>query len=379
MHQMFTIKSLFFRKIILVCSVILGLHADGFTQVLRPGFDKDEFAEILAINARFSESPQIAKFVPMPTRSQLFYKSEETGLVNHWQLWIMDKRVAVICTRGSTGEGESWLANLFAAQIPAKGVLKIEKDFEFNYTLSTHPRAAVHAGYVFSSAFLLKDVLPKIDSCYQAGIRDFILSGHSQGGGITYIMSAYLIQLQKAGKLPADIRIKVYTSASPKPGNLYFAYDYENMFVDGWSQHVVNTEDWVPQSPFTVQTVNDLPAVNPIPALRATLKKQSFFKRLFFNSLYRKITGPSQKAVDRYQKYLGRFTGKQIKKYYPDFIIPDFAGSNEYVRTGPQVVLYPDSTYFTNFDYSKDKTKIMLHHSTVAYYYLLKHNYGIVP
>ncbi|SKB64300.1 Lipase (class 3) [Sphingobacterium nematocida] len=374
---MIKFTSLAFIKTILVCFFALLLHRSGVAQVLRPGFDKAEFAEILSINARFSESPQIAKFVPVPTRSHLLYKSEEIGLVNHWQLWLMDEKVAVICTRGSTREGESWLANLFAAQIPAKGVLKIEKDFEFSYTLAEHPEAAVHAGYVFSSAFLLRDILPKIDSCYQAGIRDYVLSGHSQGGGITYIMSAYLLQLQKTGRLPADMRIKVYTSASPKPGNLYFAYDYEHAFGDGWSQHVVNTEDWVPQSPFTVQTIADLPDVNPVPALEATLKKQSFFKRMFFNSLYKKITRPSQKAVDRYQKYLGQFTGKQIKKYYPDFVIPEFAHSNEYVRTGRQVVLYPDSGYFDKFDYSKDKTQIMLHHSTVAYYYLLKSVPGV--
>ena len=364
------------KKICLYFFLALGLPIGGYAQVLQPGFDKAEFTEILAINARFSESPEMARYIPNPEHSRLLYKSGEVGLVNHWQLWLMDERVAVICTRGSTREGESWLANLFAAQIPAKGVLHIEKDFEFDYTLAEHPRAAVHAGYVFSSAFLLRDVLPKIDSCYRSGIRDFVLSGHSQGGGITYIMSAYLLQLQKAGKLPADMRIKVYTSASPKPGNLYFAYDYEHSVGEGWSQHVVNTEDWVPQSPFTVQTISDLPDVNPVPALRATLKKQSFFKRLFFNSLYKKMTNPSQKAVDRYQKYLGKFTGKQIKKYYPDFVIPDFVNSNEYVRTGKQVVLYPDSSYFEQFDYSRDKTKIMLHHSTVAYYYLLKHNYG---
>ncbi|MBL1411168.1 lipase family protein [Sphingobacterium faecale] len=363
------------KRSILGFSFVFFFFLSASSQVLQRGFDPDEFAEILAVNSRFSESPQMAQYIPPPARSRLLYKSGEFGLVNHWQLWLMDERVAVICTRGSTREGESWLANLFAAQIPAKGVLHIEKDFEFDYSLAEHPRAAVHAGYVFSSAFLLRDVLPKMDSCYQAGVRDFILSGHSQGGGITYIMSAYLLQMQKAGKLPADMRIKVYTSASPKPGNLYFAYDYEHSVGEGWSQHVVNTEDWVPQSPFTVQTIADLPDVNPVPALRVTLKKQNFFKRLFFNSLYKKMTNPSQKAVDRYQKYLGKFTGKQIKKYYPDFVIPDFVNSNEYVRTGKQVVLYPDSGYFEKFDYSKDKTKIMLHHSTVAYYYLLKQTY----
>lgn len=365
-----------FKKAFLGCLLLVGLQLFGTAQVLQGGFDKAEFGEILSINSRFSERPSIAQLIPAPTRSRLLYKSENIGLVNHWQLWLMDEKVAVICTRGSTSEGESWLANLFAAQIPAKGVLKIAKDFEFNYHLADHPRAAVHAGYVFSSAFLLRDILPKIDSCYQRGIRDFILSGHSQGGGITYIMSAYLLQLQKSGELPSDIQIKVYTSASPKPGNLYFAYDYEHMLDDGWSQHVVSSEDWVPQSPFTVQTIEDLPTVNPVPALRATLKKQPFFKRLFFNSLYKKVTGPSQKAVDRYQKYLGKFTGKQIRKYYPDFVIPAFAPSNEYVRTGRQVVLQPDSGYFEKFDYAKDKTKIMLHHSTVAYYYLLQHTYG---
>jgi len=220
-----------------------------YAQGLQPGYDKEEFAEMLRINAQFSEAPRMRSLIPQPERSRLLYKSKEIGLVNQWQLWQMGDSVAVIGIRGSTSEGQSWLANLFAAQIPAEGNLQIDKDFNFSYKLANHKKASVHAGYVFSAAFLLLDILPKIDSCYKAGLKQFIITGHSQGGGISYILSAYLKQQQRMGTLPADIRFKTYTSASPKPGNLYFAYDYEQLMADGWSYHVVNTEDWVPQTP----------------------------------------------------------------------------------------------------------------------------------
>lgn len=343
----------------------------SIAQSLKPGFDKYEFEEMIRINATFSESEKNKALIPKPVHAKLIYKSPELGLDNKWELWVKDNKVAVIGIRASTADAESWLANLFAVQIPAQGILQITEDYNFSYKLAENPKAAIHAGYVFSSAFLVRDILPKIDSLYTAGIRDIIITGHSQGGGIAYLLGANLLWRQKDGLLPADIQFKIYTSASPKPGNLYFAYDYERITQEGWSYHVVNTEDWVPQTPFTVQTISDLPTVSPIPFIQQNIAKQSFFKRLFFKSLYRKLTKPSDKAVATYQKYLGEYIGKRIEKKYVDFKIPKFSLSNDYVRVGRQIILYPDSLYFKQYDAAQNPKNFMLHHSSNAYYFLI--------
>ncbi|MCI0919812.1 lipase family protein [Sphingobacterium rhinopitheci] len=362
----------FFRFTVLFIFFFTTVIANG--QYLSAGFDKKELEELVSINTTYSESKANKDLMPKPKYSKLVYQSPVLGLDNKWELWIKDQHIAIIGIRGSIMSTDSWLANLFAVQIPAKGQLTIAEDFVFNYKLAESPKAAVHAGYVFSTAFLVRDILPKIDSLYKIGIKDIIVTGHSQGGGLSYILAANLLWQQKDGLLPQDIRFKIYTTASPKPGNLYFAYDYDRVALDGWSYHVVNTEDWVPQTPFTVQTVDDLPTVNPVSFIQESIKKQSLFKRIFFKSIYNKIIKPPFKVVDVYQQFLGDYIGNKIKLDYPSFQLPPFSPSSEYVRVGRQILLYPDTGYNTKYNAAENPKNFMLHHTNNAYYYLLLHN-----
>lgn len=340
-------------------------------QELQPGFDTKEYTELLKLITASSESAAKAKTIPAP-ESKLQYRSKEMGLANLWELWMKDQHTAVLCTRGTTGESKSWFANLYAAMVPAQGELHIANDFTFSYQLTSDPKAAVHVGYLISTAFLSRDMLPKIDSCYKADIRDMIITGHSQGGGISYLLTAYFHSLQKEGRLPKDIRFKTYCSAPPKPGNLEFAYAYEKMTQGGWAFHVSNTEDWVPQVPFSVQTVGDFPAVSPVPLVEGIIAKQSFFKRFFGKIMIKKAKKPSEKTVATYQKYLGKGMVKEVKKYLPEFVEPKYAPSNNYVRTGIPIVLYPDANYYEKFK-EGEKLDMMLHHSIPPYYYLINH------
>ncbi len=99
----------------------------------------------------------------------------------------------------------------------------------------------------------------------------------------------------KENKIPNDIRFKTYCSAGPKPGNLYFAYDYENITAGGWAYNVVNSADWVPDVPFTVQTVDDFTAVNPFTNAKTMIKKQKFPKNLVLKHIYNQLSKPSKK------------------------------------------------------------------------------------
>ncbi len=345
-----------------------------FAQVLKPGFDKAEYIETLKINQKAHipvDKWNDLKDFPNPQEFKFVYRSPVVAFDNIWDLWIHNtKAVAVIAVQGSIQTDASFLANLYAAMIPAKGDLQLDKNFKFTYTLSNNPNAAVHVGWFVAMAYLSKSIEHKIDSCYKAGIKDFILTGHSQGAGITFLLNSYLQNLQFENKLPKDIRFKTYCSAGPKPGNLYYAYDYENMTKDGWAYNVVNTADWVPDVPFTVQTVADFTAVNPFRNAKAIIKKQKFPKNLVLRHIYNRMSKPSEKAQRNYQRFLGKMVSRAVKKHIPGFITPQYYKSNYYVRTGNTIVLYPDDDYFKLFSNDPNNPNIWQHHLPKPYLFL---------
>ena len=171
------------------------------------------------------------------------------------------------------------------------------------------------------------------------------------------------------GKLPGDIRFKTYCSAGPKPGNLYFAYEYEAITQGGWAFNVVNAADWVPEVPLTVQTVKDFNNTNPFVNAQSIIKNQGFFKRLVLGHVYRTMTSPSFKAQRRYQKYLGKLSSKTIRGQLKTFIPPSYFPSSDYVRTGAYIVLLPDAEYYRKFPDSKQD--VFVHHFHQPYLYLL--------
>lgn len=355
------------KGLFVFCFLLLALWVETTAQPLRPGFDKAEYLEQLRVTAQFGDSTYIASF-PKPTQFHFVYRSPDVGLQNCWDLWVNDSGVAVISIRGTTQSSVSWLANFYAAMVPAKGELQITDTEKFTYELAENPRAAVHVGWLISTAFMAKDIVSKIDSCYKSGIKNIIISGHSQGGGIAYLLTAYLYNLQKQHQLPADVRFKTYCSAGPKPGNLYFAYAYETMTQNGWSYNVVNEADWVPEVPFSVQTVKDFNNTNPFKNAKALIKQQKFPKNLALRYAYNRLDKPSRRAQRNYQKYLGKMTSKMVKKTIPGFIAPEYFGSNDYVRTGNFIVLKTDEDYYKMFP--DNDRQIFIHHLHPPYYVL---------
>ncbi len=323
-------------------------------QHLQPGFDKREFIELLKIGAYTTARPSYFSKISPPEKFALAYQSPVIGLDNLWQLWTSKDSVGVISIRGTTNTVPSLIANFYAAMVAAKGTLQLEKDFTFNYTLSDDPKAAVHVGYLIAAAYISRDILPKIDSCYKQGIHEFIIAGHSQGGAITYSLTSYLEQMKKENRLAKDIRFKTCASGSPKPGNLFYAYTFEDLTRDGWSYNVVNTVDWVPELPFSVQTVNDFNETNPFRNAKKLVKKQKFPVNLALLHAFNRMDKPSRRAQRNYERWLGKRASIYIKKSLKEFTTPEYYGSNNYVRTGTTIILYPDSTYFQKFPEVRD-------------------------
>lgn len=350
------------------CLIILALFTHkAFTHTLQPGFDKQEYLQTIYMSARIIDSENYYKDIPEPNYTRL-YHSPVMGLDNMWDLWEDTRNVSVISIRGTTEKPESWLANFYAAMVPAKGKIKINETETFNYHLAENSKAAIHVGWLLSTAFLSKDMIPKIKQQYEKGCRNIIITGHSQGGAIAYLITAHFYHLQKTGQLPADIRFKTYCSAGPKPGNLYFAYDYEALTQNGWAYNVVNAADWVPEVPMSIQTLNDFNVVNPFANAKMIIKKQKFPARMVMKSIYRKLDKPTRKAQKNYQKYLGNMASKIVKQNLKGAEKPEFYKSNHYVRTGNIIVLTPDEDYYKVFP--NDQEKFFGHHFHQPYLYL---------
>ena len=351
--------------------IIILSHVIVFSQNLKPGFDKYEYQNLMYISARTGSvnSSDYYKDIPEPKDYKMVYRSESIGLDNLWDLWTNENKSAVISIRGTTEKPESWLANFYAAMVPAKGKIELATDNIFEYELATNPKAAVHIGWLLSVAYLEKEIVPKIKELHEKGTKDFIIMGHSQGGGIAFLMTSHLYNLQKYNKLPTDIRFKTYCSAGPKPGNLYYAYEYEAMTQEGWAYNVVNAADWVPEVPISIQTTDDFNNVNPFMNAKDMINKQKFAAKLALKYAYNQLDKPTRTAQRNYEKYLGNLTSKMIKKNINGFVSPDYYHSNHYVRTGNTITLLPDDDYFKI--YPDDDTKLFPHHFHPQYLYLL--------
>jgi hypothetical protein len=364
------------RKISIASSwfllVMFSLN-DMHAQQLTPGYNREELAEILSVSVRTGSGTRYftdSNYVATPTRFNRTYSSPELGLMNKWELWTDGKTTAVITVRGTVPEPDSWLVNFYAAMVPAKGTIVLPGADTVNYQVADHPRAAVHVGWMISTAYLSRDIRPRLDSLFAKGYRQLMITGHSQGGGISYLLTAFLRQQQKKGELPAQWQMKTYSTAAPKPGNLFFAYDYEAATAGGWAMNVVNAADWVPELPITVQTVADANDVNPFNGVDDMIKKQKIPTRWAARYIYNRIEKPTRKAQKNFEKYLGKMLGKRVEGKLQGLEVPPFVHSSNYVRTGQTVVLQPDAAYYAKYPDS-DK-QIFVHHFHHPYIYLVK-------
>lgn len=346
------------------------LNLPARTQTLKPGFEKREYIEILKLTARQRDTPWKKSPIPAPDHYTLDYRSKTVGMDNRWDLWLRDDRkVGIISVRGTTLNNISWLENFYMAMIPAAGTIRLSASQNFRYHLSDDPKAAVHLGWMIGLGFLAPDIVATIKNRYAGGVHEFIIAGHSQGGAIAYLLTTYLYDLRSKGIIPKDLVFKSYCSAAPKPGNLYFAYTYEQLTAGGWGYTVINPADWVPQTPFSVQTMNEQPAVSPFPGARKKIRAMGFPKNVAIGYVYRRLDGGTRRAERRFRRYLGNLAGKQVRKALPGYEQPRLFPSAAYVRTGNTITLSPDSSYYRRFP--DTSSNVFIHHLMAPYLYLI--------
>jgi len=218
-------------------------------------------------------------------------------------------------------------------------------------------------------AYLQRDILPKIDSLYKHGTKNIIIMGHSQGAAISFLLTSHFHFLQQSGRIPADIQFKTYCSAAPKPGNLRYAYEYESITRNGWSVTVVNAADWVPETPFSIQTLNDFNRTNPFKDAKKGIKTLKFPANVVLTNAFNKMDKVTKKAQRIYEKKLGKMVSRPVVSYIDGYQVPEYYHSNNYVRTGgTMIVLYPDNEYYRKFP--DDPKTIFVHHMFEPYYFL---------
>lgn len=344
----------------------------SFGQNLKPNSNTKEIYNSLQL------ASDIQKTYPKDSLYQLtdyknIYRSPEMGLTNQWGLYHNDKNdVYEIAIRGSVNKGVSWLANYYAAMIPSTGEIQLDAKTKVNYNLSADDRATVHAGWTIASLYLMQDIQPKVDSLIKLNKKEFIISGHSQGAAIAYLITANLLNQQLTGKLPKDIVFKTYAIAPPKPGNLYFSYQYEKL-TGAWSYSVINTQDWVPELPPTSQTFKDFNPISPLSEkeVKKALSKVPWPKRIFAKNIFNSLKNPPEKSVKKYNKYLGSFVFNFIQKQLPELKEPTYSQNSNYSRCSNPVIL--DGMLNEEYQRKFDKPdNIMTHHLPPAYLYLLE-------
>jgi len=359
----------FLPAVLVLFFSVTGAYAQ---QRIKPGFDIQEYLDLLSVTAQHIDSTTEEK-PALATHYKRVYRSPVVGLRNRWDLWMRDDQVAVISIRGTTSEAPSWLENFYAAMVPATGSLTLSDSTRFAYQLSADPKAMVHVGWLTGLGYMAPTMLTQIRAQYASGIREFIIIGHSQGGALAFMTRSYLHYLIQKGELPKDLRFKTYCSAAPKPGNLFYAYDFDYITRNGWAFTIVNASDWVPETPFSLQTLNDFNPANPFHDVKAKLRKQPLPVRLYLGIVFSKLDRRTRKTQRTFEKYLGQLMSKQVRKTLPQFQPPAYSSGNNYMRAGVPIVLQPDETYRRT--YPDDPNKIFQHHLFLPYYSLAKRIY----
>lgn len=260
------------------------------------------------------------------------HTSEVNALDNVFQIYTKGN-IGVINLRGSTAKKSSWLENFYSSMIPAAGEIWIG-DKKYNYIFSKDPEAHVHAGYALAICYLSEDLVEQISHLNQKGIYNICITGHSQGGALAQMLTAYLQNLP-SGTISSKNQFKTYAFASPMCGNQTFSNEYKQLNGNGYSFNVINPADLVPTFPLSY---ND-----------STLFSMADLKTFLFdreNFDYKgKVTDGMiqlfEKTINNTVTMVGRSVNKQISKEGDTITLPPAVKDINYIPLGEVVEIKP--------------------------------------
>ena len=231
--------------------VFTVLSVTSFAQ-LKPGFETAEVKYTIAMCNSFNFLKQFGTHNDIiPEEFNLVYTSDILSMDNKFEVYE-NGEVGVINYRGSTDKLISWVENCYSAMIPAEGTIKIDS-IAHRYTFAKDPETAVHAGYALTVVLLSDHIIEQVHNLNEKGIRDIVITGHSQGGALATMTRAYLENLEN-DKIISNINFKTYAYAQPMCGNKEFSEEYNRKFSKKHTSYfITNPDDPVPYLPFNYE------------------------------------------------------------------------------------------------------------------------------
>ena len=289
-------------------------------------------------------------------------------LENTWQLWQnASTNEYAIVIQGTQSNFESIVEDLvfplvqFSLSLGGTQVLSLPRAGD------NSKAAGVHAGFLYGSLVMLKDMVVQITDIIPAASTVYI-TGHSMGAGVATITTNLLDQLQLQDLLPNNINWQTIVFAQPKAGNSSFADEMNYYFANsGKFYNFTQNLDWVPKAPLSFETVYDWPEPNPNDEESQALQKylpdlESFLKFLErkAESLVNAINTDIAKSLNNYLKTIPKFLGFQFSGSLE--IIPSLA----FETSGTSITLL--GTPGTN---PQDPNDFMWQHHASNYYQLI--------
>lgn len=266
-----------------------------------------------------------------------------------WSWWQDGQGKIWLCFPGSATSSGSWLLNLYAGMVPAKGQI-VSEGRTFTYQLASHPEARTHAGWTAGLFQFLVSESSFMDSLCRHGHQNWIISGHSQGGALALLTSAYLNQIQNKGASFSSLLWKVYTSGAPKPGNLWFSRDFlAKTPANKVFSMAINT-DWVPLMPAGIQQVSSFQKGSPVRRWKLLVRQLPKWKqRLALRYVVKRMTRPLERTSARYFHWLAKTPKKSLAPKWEDWAMPEPIEDFDYHTLGTQVILMPDEHFMAAF------------------------------
>ena len=362
---------------IIIISAILVLITGCGKKGLQPGYDKKELTALLPVMERTYDSADIGGFkTPEPKDIKRVFRSKVSPLMNRFDVWVTKDKKAILAIRGSIVDTAalSFTAAFYVPMVPAIGKIKMSDTKTFEYKVAELPDAAVHIGMLLGLGHISDELLEQIKKQYADGIRDFVILGHSQGSGIGFLATSYLLYLQKDGKLPKDIKFKTYTIAAPKTGNVQYAYDYEKLTMGGWAMSVNNVLDWVLSIGITLQAAQDFPKISPFMNLKGFFTSVNYKPGEKFDESAKKFLGVVPSAGEEVRKIVHENVYPKVQKVMPGYVEPEFLTTTDFERAGLNIPMVPNAEYYKLFPNDPAKSQVWENHSVYPYYVLVTSN-----
>lgn len=239
------------KKVQLIIGILILMSYSGRAQ-LKPGFDPSEARDMIALCNSFTFLDLYGTDEAIiPEGYERVYASSSIGMDNLFQVYRKNK-IGVINLRGSTANKDSWMENFYSVMVSAKDTIIID-GISHPYVFGIRDSASVHAGYALAITFLADSIVTQIRLLRKSGVRHFLITGHSQGGALAQLLTAYLYHHPDASI--HENRYKTYAFASPKPGNKILAEEYADDLAT-YSFDIINPADLVPRFPFHYNDTN---------------------------------------------------------------------------------------------------------------------------